>query len=110
MTTSMEVSWIQSWSGNVEELAGFLAIQVYCRVPVGECGSHKVIKTRWVDTNEGNERSPEIRCRLVAKEVKKRNDTEEKSANFFASTAPLEAVKFLISDAMTKRVSRNNVH
>ena len=92
----------------VEELAGYLKMQVYCRVPVAEIGSHKVIKTRWVDTNKGDERSPEIRCRLVAKEVKKRNNTEEESANFFASTPPLEAVKFLISEAMTKRVSRNN--
>ena len=44
----------------------------------------------------------------MAKELKKRNNTEEESANFFASTPPLEAVKFLISEAMTKRVSRNN--
>ena len=50
---------------------------------------------------KGDERSPEIRCLLVAKEVKKRNNTEEESANF-ASTAPLEAVKFLISEAMTQ--------
>ena len=28
--------------------------------------------------------------------------------NFFAPTPPLEAVKFLISEAMTKRVPRNN--
>ena len=92
----------------VEELAGYVKMQVYCRVPVAECGSHKVIQTRWVDTNKGDERSPEIRCRWVAKEVKKRNNTEEESANFFASTPLLEAVKFLISEAMTKRVSRNN--
>ena len=92
----------------VEELAGYLAMQVCCRVPVAERASHRVIKTRWVDTNKGDERSPEIRCRLVAKEVKKRNNTEEESANFFASTPHLEAVKFLISVAMTKRVSRHN--
>ena len=92
----------------VEELAGYLAMQVYCRVPVAECGSHAVIKTRWVDTNKGDERSPEIRCRLVAKEVKERDNTEEESANFFASTPPLEAVKFLISEVMTKRVSRGS--
>ena len=79
-----------------------------CRVPVGECVFHTVIKTRWVDTNNGDERSPEFRCRLVAKEVKKRNNTEEESANFFASTPPLEAVRFLISEDMTKRGSRNN--
>ena len=92
----------------VEELAEYLKMQVYCRVPVAEIGSHKVIKARWVDTNKRDKRSPEIRCRLVAKEVKKRNNTEEESANFFASTPPPEAVKFLISEAMTKRVSRNN--
>ena len=92
----------------VEELAGYLKMQVYRRVPVAEIGSHRVIKTRWVDTNKGDERSPEIRCQLVAKEVKKRNITEEESANFFASTPPLEAVKFLISEVMTKSVSRNN--
>ena len=40
--------------------------------------------------------------------MKKRNNTEKESANFFASTPPLEAVKLLISEAMTKRVSRNN--
>ena len=57
-------------------------MQVYCRVPVAEIGSHKVIKTRWVDTNKGDERSPDIRGRLVAKEVKKRNNTEQESANF----------------------------
>ena len=92
----------------VEELAGYLKMRVYCRVPVAECGSHRVIQTKWVDSNKGDKRSPEMRCRLVAKEVKKRNNTEEESANFFASTPLLAAVKFLISEAMTKRVSRNN--
>ena len=70
----------------VEESAGYLAMQVYCRVLVAECGSHRVIKMRSVETKEGDDRSPEIPCRLVAKEVKKRNNTEEESANFFAST------------------------
>ena len=41
--------------------------------------------------------------------MQKRNNTEEDSANIFASTPPLEAVKFLISEAMTRRVSRNNL-
>ena len=36
----------------VEELAGYLKMQVYCRVPVAEIGSHKVIKMRSVDTNK----------------------------------------------------------
>ena len=37
----------------VEELPGYLKMQVYCRLPVAECGSHNVIQTRWVDTNKG---------------------------------------------------------
>ena len=61
-----------------------------------------------IGRHKQRERSPEIRCWLVAKEEKKRNNTEEESANFFASTPSLEAVKLLISEAMTKRVPRNN--
>ena len=38
---------------SVEELAGYLKMQVCCRVPVAECGSRQVIQTRWVDTNKG---------------------------------------------------------
>ena len=75
----------------------------------GGCRPHTVIKTRWVDTDEEDERSPDVRGRLLAKEVKQRNNTEEESANFIASTPPLETVKFLIWDAMTKRVSRNKL-
>ena len=63
-------------------------MQVCCRVP---------IKTRWVDTNKGDDRSPDVCCWLVAKEVKRRNNTEEKSTNFFASNLLLAAVKFMIS-------------
>ena len=37
----------------VEELTGYLKMQVYCRVPVAEIGSHRVIKTRWVDKQRG---------------------------------------------------------
>ena len=35
---------------SVEELAGYFKMPVDCRVPVAEIGSHKVTKTRWVDT------------------------------------------------------------
>ena len=72
---------------------------------VSECGSHSVVKGT-SGTHVGDERSPESRCRLV-KEVKKRNNTEEESAEFFESV-PLLEVKFLIAEAMTKRVSQNN--
>ena len=58
----------------VEELAGYLSTQVYCRVPVAECGSQR--STQMKETNGLQ--------KFVAgwwrKEVKKRNNTEEESA------------------------------
>ena len=61
----------------MEELAEYLKMQENCHVPVAESDSHRVIKTKWVDTNKRDEQSPENRYRLVAKEVKNRNNTEE---------------------------------
>ena len=84
----------------VEELAGNVAMHVSQVLSV-------VLKTRWVDTN-GDELSPEIRCWLVAKEVKKRNNTEEESANFFASTPPLEAVKFRFGSHDQESISKQS--
>ena len=62
--------------------------------PAAECGSRKVIKARWSDTDEGDHRSPDVRFRLVAKEVKQSNNTVEESASFFAPTPLLEPVTF----------------
>ena len=52
----------------VEELAGYFKMQVYCRVPVAEIGLHKVVKTRWADTNKRDEWTPESRCREETQE------------------------------------------
>ena len=69
-----------------------------------------MIKTRWVDKQ--TKRSISRQSLPAGGEGgEQRNDTEEESANFFASTPPLpplEAVKFLITEAITKRISRNN--
>ena len=54
----------------------------------------KVVKTRWIDINKGNEDTPNYRTQLVAKEV---NDGA--GEGLFASTPPLEALRFLISEA-----------
>ena len=40
----------ESYSFDVS--GGFLDPDLIREVPVGECGSHKVIKTRWVDTKK----------------------------------------------------------
>ena len=58
----------------------------------------KVVKTRWIDINKGDEDTPNYRSRLVAKEF---NDGA--GEGLFASTPPLEALRFLVSVAATVR-------
>ena len=50
LTTCIVVSWIGK--AHMEELACCRGMQVYTRVPVEECASHRSIKTGWVDTKE----------------------------------------------------------
>ena len=58
----------------------------------------KVVKTRWIDIIKGDEDMPNYWSRLVAKEF---NDGA--GEGLFASTPPLEALRFLISEAATVR-------
>ena len=58
----------------------------------------KVLKTKWIDINNGDEDTPNYRSRLVAKEF---NDGA--GEGLFAITPPLEALRFLISEAATLR-------
>ena len=57
----------------------------------------KIIKTRWIDINKGDDRRPNYRSRLVGKEF---NNGEV--AGLFAATPPLEALRLLIAEAATK--------
>ena len=57
------------------------------------------IGVKWVDVNKGDERRPEYRSRLVAKEVKR-----DKREDSFASTPPLEAFKIFLSLALTEGI------
>jgi hypothetical protein len=56
----------------------------------------RVVDVRWIDINKGDSEKPDIRCRLVAKDF---NTGREEG--IFAATPPLEALKFLISEAAT---------
>ena len=60
----------------------------------------KVVKTRWIDINKGDEDTPNYWSRLVAKQFK-----DGAGEGLFAST-PLEALRFLISEAATVRGGR----
>ena len=55
-----------------------------------------MIGTRWVDIDKGDEKTPDYRSRLVAKEFN--NGQEE---GLYASTPPLEALRWLLSHAAT---------
>ena len=56
----------------------------------------RVVDTRWIDLNKGDEDHPDHRSRLVAKDF-----NTGKEEGVFAATPPLEALKFLISEAAT---------
>ena len=55
------------------------------------------IKVRWVDVNKGDDDKPNHRSRIVAKEI--RTDSRP---DLFAATPPLEAIKILLSAAVTE--------
>ena len=56
----------------------------------------KVIKTRWIDADKGDEENPNYRARLVGKEFRTGPDDA-----MFASTPPLEALRLIVSRAAT---------
>jgi hypothetical protein len=53
-----------------EELAYFKSKRVWRVVPRHRARGQRVVGTRWVNSNKGDHEHPEIRCRLVAQEVK----------------------------------------
>ena len=64
-----------------------------------------MVKARWIDINKGDELDPELRSRLVAKEIKR-----DKRDDLFAATPPLEALKMLLSLAVTEGVGYRKGH
>ncbi len=52
----------------------------------------KVISTRWLDINKGDEGAPNYRARLVGREIKM-----DKRGDLFAATPPLESLRMIIS-------------
>ena len=57
------------------------------------------VSVRWVDTDKGTEGVPNIRCRLVARDFKSRDDRDRE--DLFAATPPLELLKCLLSKAVS---------
>ena len=86
------------WRARLKELNYIDEKHVWARMTRQEAldKNIKIIGTRWVDVNKGDFQSPVYRSRLVAKEFNTRKDM-----SIFAATPPLEALRFLISEAAT---------
>ena len=69
---------------------------VYIKVPRSAAGNNKVITTRWIDTDKGDEENPNYRARLVGREIK----TDERP-DLFAATPPLESLRYIVSKCAT---------
>ena len=57
------------------------------------------ISVRWVDVNKGDELNPNYRSRLVARQLKA---LDRSGQNYFAPAPPLEALRTVVSLAMTR--------
>ena len=76
------------------EMKFFRDMKVYTKVYRSEAHAHgsKVITTRWLDINKGDDKEPNYRSRLVGRELKLDNRLD-----LFAATPPLEALRILCS-------------
>ena len=89
-------------TARAEEMAEFRKHGVYKLVKISEClraTGKPPVGVRWVDINKGDEVNPDYRSRLVAQELKR-----DRCMDLFAATPPLEALKLLLSRAVTEGV------
>ena len=82
-----------------KEIAYFRAKGVWELRPVAEAKARmgrRPISVRWVETNKGDDDNPNIRSRLVAREIRAPGEDA-----IFAPTPPLESLRMIISMAAT---------
>ena len=63
----------------------------------------KVVQTRWIDINKGDDANPVYRSRVVGKEF-----NTGPMDGLFARTPPLEALRLWISEAATKKKNKKH--
>ena len=59
----------------------------------------KIIDTRWIVTNKGDEHNPNVRAMLVGRELKSR---EGQRLDLFAATPPLESLRLILGIAASE--------
>ena len=89
----------QVQKARAEEIEYVRSKQVWSKIPRSEAQrlGYKVMKTRWIDINKGDDEHPVYRSRFVAKEFNN-GDVE----GLFAGTPPLEALRYIVHVAATK--------
>ncbi|MBS94029.1 MAG: hypothetical protein CL799_06265 [Chromatiales bacterium] len=85
-----------------KELQYFCSKGVWLKRPKDEARrktGRPAITVRWVDVNKGDDLHPRYRSRLVARQLKAR---DRSGASFFAPTPPLEALRTVLSMAVSR--------
>ena len=80
--------------------------QFWEEVPVSQSFKEtgkKPLGGRWVDCNKGDQKQPDVRSRWVAKDI-----ARYKTAEFFAATPPLEAMRLIVSEAASQGEAPGN--
>ena len=86
-------------AARAKELEYFESKQVWEKRPVAEAKrrmGRPPISVRWVDVNKGDNQTPNIRSRLVARQIRQAGEDAR-----FAPTPPLEALRSIMSIATT---------
>ena len=89
-----------------EEISAINQMQVW--EVIDRPSNEKVIPTRWVDVNKGNEKNVKYRSRSVAKKIQRSNGTPGSWTDFFASMLPITAVQILPTLAVTRTIPNLN--
>ena len=97
--TKQELSTPLVKAARRKELQYFEDKHVWRRVPISEAvraSGRPPITVRWVDVNKGDDVSPDIRSRLVARQIRGAHEDP-----MFAPTPPLESLRTILSYAAT---------
>ncbi len=87
----------QAVKARKEEMEYFRRMKVYTKVKREKW--MKVITCKWIDQNKGDEANPNLRARLVGRELAK-----DKREDLFAATPPLESLKMILSIAASHQL------
>eukprot|EP00971_Amphidinium_carterae_P259856 5155895-Amphidinium_carterae.1 len=92
-------------AARAEEMTYMKDLSVWEPVPISVPRATRapIIGTRWLDINKGDNANPVYRSRLVAQETKRVSSISPGDvAAVFAATPPIEALRWILSRAMTR--------